>query len=78
MSKKFRTQILLEENQYRFLKNSAAREGISLSEAFRRILERHIARASDTVKEDLKKIKGIAEDPETAGTEHDRFLYKSG
>jgi hypothetical protein len=77
MGKKFRTQVLLEESHYHFLKKAAERDGISLSEALRRIVDRQILFTSESVKEDLKKIKGIGEDQEAAGIRHDGFLYNN-
>ncbi|MCW3490720.1 hypothetical protein [Dethiobacter alkaliphilus] len=75
MSKKYRTQILLEEKQYRYLKNCAERQGISLSEALRRIVESQAAYDAETINDGLSKIKGIGEDTQVSGQEHDNVLY---
>lgn len=76
MTKKHRTQVLLEEEQYRYLKNIAQRDGISLSEALRLILSQFTGNPYGTVRERLETIEGIGEDREISGREHDKALYK--
>lgn len=77
MGKKYRTQILLEEKQYRYLKNYAERDGISLSEALRRIVDKQVIYGADTLHEGLTKIRGIGKDTELSGRDHDTVLYKN-
>jgi len=56
MSKKYRTQLLLEEEQYRYLKSIAQRDGISISAALRLILSEYTVNTSGTVRERLQLI----------------------
>ncbi|MBT9172125.1 MAG: hypothetical protein DDT21_00506 [Syntrophomonadaceae bacterium] len=76
MSKKYRTQLLLEEEQYRYLKSIAQRDGISMSEALRQILSQFTISNYGAVRERLQSIEGIGEDREISGKEHDSVLYK--
>lgn len=67
-----RTQILLEERHYAFLKKLARKENKSISQVLREILDKYV-RKSETYP--LSSLAGIAEDEECYGRDHDRWLY---
>lgn len=70
-----RTQVMLEEWHYRYLKNAAEREDKSFSETLRDILSKYIdERDSDQCR--LEEIAGIGADEEASGRNHDKWLYR--
>ena len=69
-----RTQVLLEEWQYRTLKRMAEGEGVSLSDMLRQILTSHF-RPSTSRRKGLQAIAGIGQDQKASGKDHDRWLY---
>lgn len=71
----YRTQLLLEESQYRFLKNMAHREGKSLSQVVRQLVAEKIAAQQQRERGGLEALAGIIDDPGLAGRDHDRVLY---
>ena len=73
-----RTQILLHDWQYEALKARAQREGRSMSELLRQILEAHLGKTAARTPR-LADIRAVGEDRRARGRDHDRFLYgKSG
>ena len=70
-----RTQLMLEEWHYRYLKNTAEREDRSLSEILRDILSKYINERDSTRRSSLKEIDGIGADEEASGRDHDKWLY---
>ncbi len=70
-----RTQVLLEDWHYAYLKNAAERDGKSLSEVLRGILGEHIKK-DDSARKRLEEIAGIGADEEASGREHDKWLYQ--
>jgi len=70
-----RTQLLLEEWQYEALRSRADREGRSISDLLREILKTSLTPSSMTKQGRLGEIKGIGEDAEAYGEDHDRHLY---
>lgn len=73
-----RTQILLNDWQYEALKARAQREGRSMSELLRQILDTHLGKGRARTPR-LADIRAIGEDRTARGRDHDRFLYgKSG
>ena len=70
-----RTQVLLEDWHYAYLKNTAERDGRSLSEILREILSKYIKEGGST-RQRLEEIAGIGADDEASGREHDRWLYQ--
>ena len=73
-----RTQILLEDWQYQALKARAQREGRSMSDLLRQILDAHLGKAAARTPR-LADIRAVGEDRAARGRDHDRFLYgKSG
>ena len=72
-----RTQVMLAEWHYEYLKNAAEREGKSLSEMLRNILSKYIDER-DSARKHLKEIAGIGADEEASGRDHDRWLYLKG
>ena len=69
-----RTQVMLEEWHYEYLKNVAEREDKSFSEILRDILSKYIDER-DSVRSRLKEIDGIGADEKASGRDHDRWLY---
>lgn len=73
-----RTQILLDDWQYEALKARAQREGRSMSELLRQMLDTHLGKSGARARR-LDDIRGVGEDRAARGRDHDRFLYgKSG
>ena len=72
-----RTQLMLEEWHYEYLKNAAEREGKSLSEILRDILSKYIDER-DSAQSHLREIAGIGADEEASGRDHDKWLYWKG
>lgn len=70
-----RTQVLLEDWHYDYLRNTAERDGKSLSELLREILSEHITDAYSG-RHRLQEIAGIGADDEASGREHDEWLYR--
>jgi len=70
-----RTQVLLEDWHYTYLKNAAERDGKSLSEILREILSEYVKEGGSARKR-LEEIAGIGTDEEASGREHDRWLYQ--
>ena len=70
-----RTQLMLEEWHYRYLKNTAEREDRSLSEILRDILSKYINERDSTRRSSLKEIDGIGADEKASGRDHDKWLY---
>lgn len=76
-----RTQILLEEQQYIVLRNRAQREGKSLGELIRDLIEIGL-RASQQPKgrpgQGIASLRGLIDDPGLEAKDHDRTLYGKG
>lgn len=73
-----RTQILLDDWQYEALKARAQREGRSMSELLRQILDANLGKSASRTPR-LADIRAIGEDHAARGRDHDRVLYgKSG
>jgi len=72
-----RTQVMLEEWHYKYLKSAAERQGRSLSEVLRDILSKYVDERG-TGPRRLKEIAGIGADEEASGRDHDRWLYLKG
>lgn len=72
-----RTQILLEDWQYRSLKSLAEQEGVSMAEVLRRIVTGHLERRGSS-RGRLQAMAGVGRDKEASGREHDRWLYGHG
>ena len=69
-----RTQLLLDNWQYQALKARAQREGRSMSELLRQILDVQFGRSGPQAQR-LDTIRGVGNDRVARGREHDRFLY---
>lgn len=70
-----RTQLLIEDWHYQRLKARAEREGRSLSDLMREILDQQLQSPSSPAGEGLRAIEGLGADPDVAGRDHDRVLY---
>lgn len=70
-----RTQISLQETQYRFLQQEAAKAHISLSSVIRSLVDNNM-RHKNKAQGGLEDLIGIAEGTgEAVGRNHDHFLY---
>lgn len=70
-----RTQISLQEVQYRYLQQEAASAHISLSSVIRNLVDSNMKRKVKA-KNEIEKLIGIAKGTgEMIGRNHDRFLY---
>ncbi len=68
-----RTQVILEEKHYEFLKKVSKERKKSISQILREIIESY---SEKTEVFSLSSIEGIAEDSEVFGRDHDKWLYK--
>lgn len=68
-----RTQVILEEKQYEFLKKVSEEKKKSISKVLREILDSY---SKNSKVYSLSSISGIAEDAEAYGRDHDKWLYK--
>jgi len=68
-----RTQVILEEKQYEYLKKISEQEKKSISQVLREIIEGYSKKSKVY---SLSSIAGIAEDSEAYGKDHDKWLYK--
>jgi hypothetical protein len=67
-----RTQVIIDEKQYAFLKKKSELEKKSISHILREILDNHTKKS---VMYSLSSLAGIAEDAEGYGKDHDTLLY---
>jgi len=67
-----RTQVIIDDKHYAFLKEKAKQERKSISQVLREIIESY-SRKSDVYS--LLSVSGIAEDAECYGKDHDKWLY---
>jgi predicted CopG family antitoxin len=68
----YRTQVILEEKQYEFLKKLSEQEKKSISQVLREIIECYSKRSNIY---SLSSIAGIAEDTGAYGRDHDKWIY---
>lgn len=67
-----RTQIIIDEKHYAFLKKKSEQEKKSISQILREIIESY-SRKSDVYS--LLSVSGIGEDSKCYGKDHDKWLY---
>lgn len=67
-----RTQVIIDDKHYAFLKKKAEQEKKSISQVLREIIESY-SRKSDVYS--LLSVSGIADDTECYGKDHDKWLY---
>ena len=70
-----RTQLMLEDWQYRRLRAQADREGRSMSELVREAVTVFLESPRRGRRYTLDDIDGIGSDPGSGGVDHDRILY---
>ncbi len=68
-----RTQVIIEEWQYGYLKNLSEEKGKSISEILREMITSSINK--DARDEPLSAICGLGEDSNGRGRDHDKLLY---
>ncbi len=68
-----RTQVILEDKQYQFLKKVSSEEKKSISQVLREIIQIYSEKKGVF---SVSSIAGIAEDSEVYGKDHDKWLYK--
>ncbi|HEX4953972.1 MAG TPA: CopG family transcriptional regulator [Thermoanaerobaculia bacterium] len=69
-----RTQLNLDDWQYEALLAKGEREGRSLSDLVREAVAEYLVEPP-VPRRSLSQLKGMAEDPEGRGRDHDRLLY---
>ena len=69
-----RTQLMLDEWQYQALKSRAQREGRSMSDLLREMLDAYLGRSGRRGSA-LDRARGVGEDGTATGRTHDAFLY---
>ncbi len=67
-----RTQVMIDEKHYAFLKKISEREKKSISQILREMLDNY-TKKSDIYS--LSSLAGIVEDSEARGRDHDKWLY---
>lgn len=67
-----RTQVILEDKHYEFLKELSNRENKSISKTLRSIIDDY---SEKTGVFSLSSIAGIGKDPDARGKDHDKVLY---
>ena len=73
-----RTQISLEQEQYRRLGAEARRKGISLSALIRRLVDEYFSIGTAPMTDPLEAVNGIGSGTgEPVGREHNRYLYRN-
>ncbi|MBE3588645.1 MAG: hypothetical protein IMW93_08855 [Thermoanaerobacteraceae bacterium] len=75
---KYRTQLYLDEDHYRFLKEQSARYQISMAEVVRRLLDRELEK-NEEIKDDDPIFQmgreGTATGRVNGSLNHDRYIY---
>jgi hypothetical protein len=71
-----RSQIILKEDQYAYLVNKAQRQGKSVSQIVRDLIDEHIVRTRDLENDPFFDIIGMLEgDDPNAAIDHDYYVY---
>lgn len=70
-----RTQLNLDDWQYESLRSQAEREGRSLSDIVREAVSEYLVDETESGSDRLRRLKGLGNDPEASGRDHDRILY---
>lgn len=75
---KYRTQLYLDEEQYRFLKEQSARHGISMAGVVRSLIDREIVKGQEVPEDDPIFHLGredFATGCRNGSTNHDLYIY---
>ena len=75
---KYRTQLYLDEEHYRFLKEQSARYRISMAEVIRRLLDRELEKNEEIIEDDpIFRLgrEGFATGRKNGSLNHDRYIY---
>ncbi len=67
-----RTQVIIDDKHYAFLKEKAKQERKSISQVLREIIESY---SRSRISTSFCLFSGIAEDTECYGKDHDKWLY---
>ncbi len=71
-----RTQVLLTEEQYKFLTEEARTRGVSLSELIRRLVEEKRFSLTETQRRGAEEMAGGAVEGPGEALHHDEVLYR--
>jgi len=74
MARMTRTQITLEQDEYRFLKAQAAESGSSLSAVIRALVRDSMAQ-THAGRPPVAELAGLIGESDFSGKDHDRILY---
>jgi len=75
---KYRTQLYLDEDQYRFLKEQSTRYGISMAGVVRSLIEREIEKGQEVPEDDpIFRLgrESFATGRRNGSTNHDLYIY---
>jgi len=77
MARMTRTQVILEEEEYRFLKARAAASGASLSSVVRRLVREQMELAAASSPH-VWEVAGLVTESDFSGKDHDEVLHGKG
>ena len=67
-----RTQVIIDDKHYAFLKKKAEQEEKSISQILRELLDNYTKKSNIY---SLSSLAGILEDEECSGKDHDKWIY---
>jgi plasmid stability protein len=70
-----KTQVVLEDWQYKALQTLAEQEHRSISDLVREMLTRYLVGNHEIARQRLAAMEGIGADAHATGQDHDAFLY---
>jgi hypothetical protein len=73
-----RTQLNLDDWQYESLQTLSEREGRSMSDLVREAVANYLLDSQPAPGGKLSDLRGLVDDPEVSGRDHDRVLYGEG
>lgn len=71
-----RTQIILEDDHYRFLKRKSEEEGVSIAQIVRQLIEAKMKEKIDYKKSPLLSIEPVDTGRRDASVRHDDYIYR--
>lgn len=76
MARMVRTQVTLDEAEYRFLKTEAAMREVNLSSLVRALFREDMLRATEEVPH-VWDVTGLVETSDVSGKDHDEVIYNT-